>query len=218
MNSKADDHYRRNTAVCSNAEDNNIWSKLWKLSVPPKVRNFWWRVIKGFIPVRAILHIRHIELQSICVECGSTDDTIYHALLECNFANNFWRLFKDIYKIKIPKLHPLTWAIDILDTSICDDEKTSYILCGLWSVWNARNARLHGESSTNLTQACRWAYDTAADLIQTTRAARSCSKVKSQVHWQRPHQGCYKVNVDASYNVDDMNGASGVIIRDDQGI
>ena len=56
INSKADAHYQRNTAVCSNAEDSNIWSKLWKLSVPPKVRNFWWRVIKGLIPVRAILH------------------------------------------------------------------------------------------------------------------------------------------------------------------
>ena len=85
------------------------------------------------------------------------------------------------------------------------------------SVGNARNVILHGESSTNLTQACRWAYDTTADLIQIATAARSCSKVKSQAHWQRPHQGCYKFNVDASYNADDMNGISGVIIRDEQG-
>ena len=137
------------------------------------MRNFWWRVIKGCIPVRAILHNRHIELQSNCVECGANEDTIFHAVVDCTYSSNFWRIFKDIYNIKLPKLHHLSWAQDILDNSICDSEKASYILCGMWSVWSACNARLHGESSAKIPQACRWAYDIATDLILSARLTNS---------------------------------------------
>ena len=37
------------------------WNKLWGLQVPPKVCNFWWRVIKKFVPCRAILKERRVE-------------------------------------------------------------------------------------------------------------------------------------------------------------
>ena len=41
--------------------------------------------------------------------------------------------------------------------------------------------------------------------------------MKARTHWQRPQHDFYKVNVDAAFNADEKNGASGVIIRDDQG-
>jgi hypothetical protein len=34
--------------------EQSFWKKLWRINVPPKVRNFWWRVIKGFIHCRQI--------------------------------------------------------------------------------------------------------------------------------------------------------------------
>lgn len=39
----------------STGPDKLFWKKLWRLPVPPKVRNFWWRVIKGFVPARSVL-------------------------------------------------------------------------------------------------------------------------------------------------------------------
>lgn len=38
-----------------------FWRKLWGLSVPPKVRSLWWRVIKKYILCKAILKERHME-------------------------------------------------------------------------------------------------------------------------------------------------------------
>ena len=35
--------------------------------------------------------------------------------------------------------------------------------------------------------------------------------------WKKPSQGVSKVNVDASLHVDSLSGASGAVIRDDQG-
>jgi hypothetical protein len=37
-------------AVSSSMGDEGLWKKLWKINVVPKVRTFWWRVLKGFMP------------------------------------------------------------------------------------------------------------------------------------------------------------------------
>jgi hypothetical protein len=46
----------------SGTEVKTCWKKLWKISVPPKVCLFWWRVIKKFIPARQILKQRHMHI------------------------------------------------------------------------------------------------------------------------------------------------------------
>lgn len=55
-------HQHRSTqqASCSEGDEKSYWKKLWKLPVPPKVRNFWWRVINKFVPTRSILRDRHV--------------------------------------------------------------------------------------------------------------------------------------------------------------
>ena len=65
------------------------WQKLWKMSVPPKVRCFWWRVIKKFVPTRAVLKNKHVEQIAHCEACGASEESIPHALFECTWAQLF---------------------------------------------------------------------------------------------------------------------------------
>lgn len=60
---------------------NKCWKKLWKMAVPPKVRNFWWSVIYNFIPCRAVLRDRHVERITLCEACGE-EETTTHALVD----------------------------------------------------------------------------------------------------------------------------------------
>jgi hypothetical protein len=46
--------------------DQQMWKSLWKISVMPKVRVFWWRVLRGILPVQSILRYRHISQSSKC--------------------------------------------------------------------------------------------------------------------------------------------------------
>ena len=125
-------------------------------------------------------------------------------------------LFKIFMAFRFPN-YITNLAQDILDDEVCATENAGYIVCGMWSVWTSRNNRIHGDSSTNLTQACRWAHDMASDLMLNAKPQGEGTKTKTKTYWQRPQEGYYKINVDAAFNSKDEKGASGVIIRDADG-
>jgi hypothetical protein len=39
-------------ALLPSSSDDWQWKAVWKMPVPPKVRVFWWRVLKEFLPAR----------------------------------------------------------------------------------------------------------------------------------------------------------------------
>ena len=50
----------------SSQTDERMWKSLWKLRVLPKVRVFWWRVIRRILPDECTLRYRHIKAISRC--------------------------------------------------------------------------------------------------------------------------------------------------------
>lgn len=71
------------------SSDDRLWKAIWKLTVPPKVKVFWWRVLHEFIPARQVLHQRHIDPVAFCEVCGHSEEYIRHVLLECSMATEF---------------------------------------------------------------------------------------------------------------------------------
>jgi hypothetical protein len=86
-----------------------------------------------------------METQGIFPDFGVQDETSYHALVTCTFANMFWQNFNELYNIKLPKLHPATWCFDLLDNSVYPATYQCPILCGMWVIWTMHNGRHHGE-------------------------------------------------------------------------
>jgi hypothetical protein len=48
----------------TSTSEKQLWTVLWKLNVMPKVRDYWWRVLRGILPVEATLKHRHISQTS----------------------------------------------------------------------------------------------------------------------------------------------------------
>jgi hypothetical protein len=84
------------------------WRALWKLKVIPKIRIFWWRVLKGFLPCHAELQMRHMKELSHCPMCGHEEESIYHALVTCDHARMFWTEAQEFIQFELPNLHPCT--------------------------------------------------------------------------------------------------------------
>jgi hypothetical protein len=191
---------RRDVEAASSAggPDKLFWKKLWRLPVPPKVRNFWWRVIKGFVPSKVVLCSRHIERIGFCEACGQ-EENVRHAIFECTCAKLFWQEIKNTTSIKVPALHPQTWAMDMVEGIKVQQAEACVILCGAWAVWTERNARTHGESSRSLIQSVKqWSTVTP----------------KEKRKWEPPDQSYLKINVDATFDVDTHQGGTGLGVGD----
>jgi len=186
----------------------DTWRRIWKLDVPPKVKVFWWRVIHEFLPAKQVLHRRHIEPVATCDTCGSQDESIRHVLMGCTIARMFWEQTKELTGVKLPSLHPETWAQDLLVLGTAKER--AIIICGMWSLWMQRNKRRHGEAGLPIRQAVIWVRDTAFDLWQILHPPKQDRANLEIPKWVKPHPGWVKCNVDTVFLAVNGSGATGV--------
>jgi hypothetical protein len=74
------------TVTGTSDSEKHVWTRLWKLKVVPKVRVFWWRVLRGILPVERSLQDRHIAALARCKVCLAANEDMMHALMRCSHA------------------------------------------------------------------------------------------------------------------------------------
>lgn len=67
------------------------WSGIWRLKVPPKVKNLVWRICRDCFPTRVKLRSRGVNCPSVCVMCEDPHKDSYHLLFHCPIAVNIWQ-------------------------------------------------------------------------------------------------------------------------------
>jgi hypothetical protein len=77
----------------------------------------------------------------------------------------FWIRLRELSRVKLPILNPTSWASDLLNDRICTKRDMGIILCGMWSVWQSRNDRLHGKTPIELRAAINWTLDICSELF-----------------------------------------------------
>ena len=56
---------------------------IWNVKTTPKCKHLIWQAYKGIMPVCTNLKKHGIDVDLICPMCGLTEETIEHALLQC---------------------------------------------------------------------------------------------------------------------------------------
>ncbi|KAG2580874.1 hypothetical protein PVAP13_6KG263901 [Panicum virgatum] len=90
--------------------------------------------------------------------------------------------------IKLPKLCPYTWTVDLLDDSCCSERDRVIILCGMWSLWNNCNDTRHGKVAIAPELEIEWAMDVCFQLMTDSLSHKKgvCqSKHRWSVHSSR---------------------------------
>jgi ribonuclease HI len=202
--------------TCSSG-NNRAWKAVWKMNVPPKVRVFWWRILHKSLPSKAELKRRHIAQEGFCEVCGDPEESIYHVVNSCTVARRFWEKVTKLTGLKIPNLHPSTWATDVLFSEICSADIAALYLCGAWALWTGRNGRRHGRKVWEPGSMARYIATLLEELETMSMPTRNPKPVR-HTKWQKPERGWFKVNTDAAFNSGSCTGSAGVIVRNHQGL
>jgi hypothetical protein len=79
--------------------------------------------------------------------CGDPDESVYHEVLSCLVARSFWDEVKKLMGVKVPDLHPCTWATDVLLAETCPTDAADMLVCDAWALWTGQNACRHGRKA-----------------------------------------------------------------------
>ena len=66
------------------------WKRFWKLSLPPKVLDFMWRLCSNCLPLRVRLHQKGVVLDTCCDLCDMEFEDASHLFFNCSFARSCW--------------------------------------------------------------------------------------------------------------------------------
>jgi hypothetical protein len=200
----------------SSTADEQTWKSLWKLRVMPKIRVFWWRVIKNLLPCASELRRRHIKQISFCPMCGHDNETLYHALIECEHARSFWRSAEEFFGLNLPRLHTSTWCRDVLDPDIVGKREATIAVSVMWTILGSRNNYDHGE----VKYQPRKSMDLVDELIKSLEipCTREWAPAGVEVQkWLKPDQGWVKLNCDGALDIAAGVAGVGIIVRDHPG-
>ncbi|XP_073127467.1 uncharacterized protein [Henckelia pumila] len=152
------------------------WKFLWSMSVPPKVRIFWWRAILNIIPTQANLMAHHVPVTGLCLLCQYGFDSTCHALFFCPMVKQCWKnsLFKSILK--------QATSLDLIDiflwmkAALLNSELESFVM-RVWAVWQERLGIIHVKDKLPARFDIEWS-DILLHEFNEARAALNSSAVQ----------------------------------------
>jgi hypothetical protein len=114
------------------------WQKLWKLTCPPKVKLFWWRLGHDSLPLRMNIMRRGMEIDTKCPVCWRLDEDGGHCFLKCKVVKKFWS-HMNLEDTRI-QLLSLNNAEEVVNHILSMNESDKLSVIGLlWAWWNAWN-------------------------------------------------------------------------------
>ncbi|XP_073158035.1 uncharacterized protein [Henckelia pumila] len=178
------------------------WKFIWSLSIPSKVRIFWWRVLHHFIPTQVNLRSHHVPVQGFCPLCHFHSDSTNHALFDCPAiisrwkVTEFWPLLKKVKHLDIWDI--FIWLYDKLSV-----QEFEVFAMGTWAIWNDRLQFLHANDHRALSRG----LEKSSDLLREFQSARMALQIvpRSSIcvppnSWSAPPTDHLRLDVDAAYN------------------
>ena len=69
-----------------------VWSKIWQTALPSQIKVFGWGLCHEALVVYGQLRKRKISVKPQCPRCKQEEETVIHAIRDCEYAREAWRL------------------------------------------------------------------------------------------------------------------------------
>ncbi|XP_074293640.1 uncharacterized protein LOC141620746 [Silene latifolia] len=129
----------------ASSEGRGLWSRIWKLELPPKIKNFIWRVCKGALPCGINVQKCVVEADPTCQRCLRDIESEVHALVGCPFAQEVWEVASmDDELFEAGGGGRMVNTVDFILKRLQHDEVCRFMVV-LWACWNGRNKAYHSD-------------------------------------------------------------------------
>ncbi|XP_075655175.1 uncharacterized protein LOC142625389 [Castanea sativa] len=179
-----------------------VWSRIWKLKVPNRVRNLLWRAGNDSLPTIVNLMKRKLLDDALCPHCKLSPKDSFHALWSCPELLAMWQAhFADL---RVATLGCAAF-LDVIQCAQHDLSCIDLFAMRVSMIWLRRNKMRVGKDSYPLTRVSSMAYDSLQEFQQLHPTQSRISRTARSRSWRLPPPG--------------ENIASlGIIIRNDQGL
>lgn len=131
-----------------------VWNTLWKLQVPRRIQIFGWRILRGIVPLKAILMNRHVGSNGACPICHQGAEDVKHLLFQCVHAKDVWRrlgmleLIEDSTPVDRSGSVVFEHLLSLPDNQLLIHSRVNFkqaLVVGAWYLWWIRRQITHDE-------------------------------------------------------------------------
>nr|GMD39101.1 putative RNA-directed DNA polymerase [Ipomoea batatas] len=119
-----------------------FWRKLWRLKIPPNIRNFLWRCIHNVLPTKGALVRRGVDLDNACPLCSQASESLHHLLFVCPQVSDLWI---DLMRPMDDSVVFAMWLDDVITAGPM--VKVLRCVANCWCIWRGRNDLVWGGKS-----------------------------------------------------------------------
>jgi hypothetical protein len=121
----------------SNHHPNPIWTKLWRLKIPPKYITLISRILQNALPVNSNLQKQGIQCYPLCPRCHEAIEDQNHVFSKCLWAQQTWFASPLNLKISNTNMTFNHWLSDCIQNLPSQNNDLICALC--YHMWKARN-------------------------------------------------------------------------------
>ena len=176
---------------------------IWKSKVLPRIQSFVWLCYHESIGVRECLNHRCMLLDTQCPLCHTSNESILHALRDCNLVKHIWnqlgenRVNRSFFssnlqewleengtKQQVIGCHTIPWS--------------TVFLFAIWLIWKHRNQVVFKEQRLNLNLAKEIARRALEYNFVAGPHKEAIMRIFKPVRWCKLANGWVKLNTDGS--------------------
>ncbi|XP_060969888.1 uncharacterized protein LOC115713659 [Cannabis sativa] len=194
------------------------WKEFWKTSLPKKVLIFAWRGSHDALPTYVGLQKRKVVDHTNCPICGFSVDSNSHVVFLCRGFKKVWK------ELRVTLLNNLSMDISFKQIVLKASEilsRSDYelFLVAAWYIWGERNQIVHGRKANPSDVMVSQIFKLFNEYSQCLRhnIMTKGSTYLSPERWVKLPLGAYKLNVDASLDVNFNTIGIGAIVQDTTG-
>jgi ribonuclease HI len=199
-----------------------IWSKIWKLEVPERVRTFVWMVKHNRLLTNSLKSVMGL-CHAMCLYCRDVEETILHVLRDCPIAKEVWMQVLPVASRGIFFMGDLEGWIEFnLHNHVQWHYKGGW--CDFWAamchcLWTWKNKEVHEEEFVRPMTPVLHAMNIVRDYDQAMRAnvhVQQRVQLVALIGWVPPKENFVKLNTDGASNNNNVAGCGG-LVRDREG-